>query len=73
MQLFVMSIFKRDTHRPSGVKEWQIPAFAAEPMVPFGPCLVEPEEEQDTSYLAASARIDSFSMRFINVLPKIYI
>jgi hypothetical protein len=39
-------------------------------MVPFSPRRVEPEEEQDTSYLAASDRIVSFSIRFIIDTPN---
>ena len=71
MQLLVIRIFNSEMQRPSAVKEWQIPALAAEPMLPFSPRRVEPEEEQDTSYLAASDNMVSFSMRFIINTPDI--
>ena len=71
MQLLVIRIFNSEMQRPSAVKEWQIPALAAEPMLPFSPWRVEPEDEQDTSYLAASDNIVSFSIRFIINTPDI--
>lgn len=52
-----MRIFNRDIHLPSGVKEWHIPEAAVEPREPFWDFLFDPEEEQDTSYLAASLKI----------------
>ena len=61
MQQFVKSILSRDTHRPSGVKLWHIPLTLAEPRLPFFECLFEPEDEQDTSYLAAEDKILNFS------------
>ena len=66
-----IDVYKRqEMQRPSALKEWQIPAFAAEPSVPLAPWRVEPEEEQDTSYFAASARIVNLSIRFIKATPE---
>lgn len=48
-------------HRPSALKLWQIPAFAAEPIPPGVFCRVEPDDEQEASYFAASDSILSFS------------
>ena len=44
-------------HRPSGVKEWQIPPMLALPIPPFFAAREEPDEEQETSYFALSVRI----------------
>jgi hypothetical protein len=50
-----------ETQRPSSVKLWQIPQPAAEPM-PLAVFLrVVPLDAQDTSYLAASAKVFSLS------------
>lgn len=58
MQKFVSMIFNNETHRPSSVKLWQIPI---PPTVLPKPSdwffLTVPLEEQETSYLADSARI----------------
>jgi hypothetical protein len=66
-QKLVSRIFSSDTQRPSGVYEWQIPVPSVLPMppVPSELRLVAPLEAQEASYLAASARIASFSMAFI--------
>jgi hypothetical protein len=49
-------------HRPSAAKLWHSPAATVLPMpFPF-PLREEPLELQETSYLAASARIFSLSM-----------
>lgn len=48
-------------HLPSGVKVWQIPLDETEPILPFLELLFEPEDEQDTSYLAALLKILSLS------------
>jgi len=47
-------------HLPSGVKEWHIPPTEAFPSPPALFTRLEPEEEQDTSYLALSVKISSF-------------
>ena len=52
-----MRIFRREMHRPSGVKEWQIPAGAQSPNPPRTPRRADPDEEQETSYFAPSVRI----------------
>jgi hypothetical protein len=54
-------IFSREIHRPSSAKLWQIPHPAALPTIPFFPERVVPLDAQDTSYLADSANIFSFS------------
>ena len=58
--------------RPSGVKEWQIPARSAEPKLPLTEERSDPEEEQETSYLAASAKIANLSVSdmLINLSAK---
>jgi hypothetical protein len=60
MQEFVISVFKRETQRPSAAKVWQIPQAAALPICPFAPLRSTPLEVQATSYLALSASISSF-------------
>jgi len=62
MQALVRRIFKSDTQRPSAVQEWQMPHWAP---LPIPPLLRRelPLEAQETSYLAPSARILSFSAR----------
>jgi hypothetical protein len=62
MQKFVSRIFSSYTQRPSGVKEWQIPMPLSAPKPFLSGARLEPEEAQETSYLAASARMASFSM-----------
>jgi hypothetical protein len=52
-----------ETQRPSGVYEWQIPIPSVFPS-PFAPparLRLDPLLAHDASYLAASARMDSFS------------
>jgi hypothetical protein len=59
-------ILRRETQRPSWVKEWQMPQGL---VLPRELCellrevRVAPEEEQETSYLAAEARRRSFWRR----------
>jgi hypothetical protein len=60
MQKLVNRTFKSDTHRPSSVNEWQMPLGAALPKRPLQFSRRLPLEAQDTSYLAAPARISSF-------------
>ena len=61
MQWLVIRILKSEMHLPSAVKLWQIPQPAAVPSVLFGLPRVVPLDAHETSYLAASARIFSFS------------
>ena len=60
MQALVNNSFNKDTHRPSGVKEWQIPETAVLPTVPERVLFSTPLLEQETSYLADSAKISIF-------------
>ena len=75
MHSFVNSIFNKEIQRPSAEKEWQIPQERELP----GPCPLPerstPLEVQATSYLAASERIASFSMRerFCSILIVDYL
>ena len=62
MQQLLNNILSKDMQRPSGVKLWQIPLDETEPIAPFFELLLEPEDEQDTSYLAAPPKILSFSL-----------
>jgi len=57
MQWFVYNSWRSEVHLPSSVKEWQMPRLAALPMPPGTLARVVPLEEQETSYLADSARI----------------
>ena len=50
MQQLLNNILSKDMQRPSGVKLWQIPLDETEPIAPFFELLLEPEDEQDTSY-----------------------
>ena len=50
-------------HRPSAEKEWQQPAAMVEPSRPARPARSSPLEVQAASYLAASARMVSLSIR----------
>ena len=72
-----LDVYKRqEIHLPSGVNEWQIPLVAVDPKDPFEDALLEPEEEQETSYFAASLRIFNFSFIFIpspSIYFKVYI
>jgi hypothetical protein len=56
----VKRIFSSYTQRPSSVKEWQIPLGAALPSRPPRFSRQLPLEAQETSYLAALARIPIF-------------
>jgi hypothetical protein len=59
----VSKIFNSDMHRPSGAYAWQMPIPSVDPIPPD--LLLErfavPEDAQDASYFAASARMASFS------------
>ena len=66
-----MSTFSSVTQRPSGVKEWQQPAWCAAPSCPFFPERCTPEEVQATSYFAASASTSSFSITFTARPPSL--
>ena len=63
-QSLLMRILRSETHRPSGVKEWQHPSGSPLPMPPAF-VLPLPDEEQETSYLALSVRIFNFSSAII--------
>jgi len=65
MQTFVISTFKREMHRPSAAKLWQMPQAAVLPMPPAEGTLATPLEVQAASYLAASDKIVSFSIKSI--------
>src|SRR5690554_6524891 len=62
-------------HRPSPDQLWQIPiaAWAALPNPPGVFFRLLPDEAQETSYLAAAARIRSFSGRSILSPPRTYV
>ena len=60
MQWFVNKIFSRETQRPSGVKLWQMLLPSEWPKPPGFGAREDPLLAQETSYLAASARIASF-------------
>jgi hypothetical protein len=57
----VKRIFSSETQRPSSVKEWQIPPDTEFPRPPPRFSRRLPLEAQETSYLAALARISNFS------------
>src|SRR5699024_11147576 len=61
--------FNRETHRPSAEKVWQQPAMVVLPTCPGRPCRSRPLEEQEASYLAASARIFSLSSSSTPIPP----
>ncbi|MPN25429.1 hypothetical protein SDC9_172838 [bioreactor metagenome] len=65
IQEFVNNTFNNETHLPSGVQLWHMPAGAAFPIPPFLFFLSLPLDEQDTSYFAESDNILIFSIRFI--------
>ena len=65
MHSFVNRIFRSEIHLPSAPKLWQIPALEEFPIPLPSPLLSTPLEEQETSYLAASARMFSFSLILI--------
>ncbi len=65
MQWLVSSTFRRLIHRPSLLKEWQMPPNAPFPIPPLCAGLSEPYEEQEESYFAASDKISSFSSKII--------
>ena len=60
-QRLLSKIFSREMHRPSGVKEWQMPAAYPFPMPPALFARADPEEEHETSYFALYVRIFSRS------------
>ncbi len=61
IQQLEKSTFRSEMHRPSSAQLWQIPEMAAFPTWPFLFLRLLPLDEQDTSYLAESASIFSFS------------
>ena len=61
MQLLVIKILNKLTHRPSSVKLWQIPQATPLPIPLVSFFRLLPLDAHDTSYLAASARMLSFS------------
>src|SRR5690606_26987656 len=70
-QKLVSRIFSSDTQRPSGVKLWQMPGpLAPRPEVPLELRFGAPLLAQDTSYLAASARMLSLSMSSTSRVPN---
>lgn len=69
MQQLDNRIFKSEIHLPSGVKEWQIPEAQVEPNLSLETFLLEPDEEQDTSYFAAADNILNLSDISISFSP----
>jgi len=65
--LLLISIFSRETHRPSEVKLWHIPQKLALPSPFFVLARLEPLDEQETSYFADSVNI--FSRFSSNIFP----
>ena len=65
MHSFVNKILRREMHLPSAEKEWQMPAAIEFPIPFLLPLRFTPEEVQATSYLAASVKMASFSIRDI--------
>ena len=72
LQALLNSTFKREMHRPSADHVWHMPALQPLPSPPLGAPRLEPLEEHDTSYLAASPRILSFSRRSIYTPALLY-
>ena len=69
-QLFVISTFNREMHRPSAEKLWQIPQAIALPIPPFSEApRSTPLEVQATSYFAESDSIFSFSSVCMPISP----
>lgn len=64
MQILVIKILSREMHLPSSDQEWQIPAIWPDPRPPLF-FLFEFDDEQETSYLAASVSIWIFSTNSI--------
>jgi hypothetical protein len=54
-------IFRSEIQRPSSAKLWQIPHAVAFPIPPLVLLLLVPLDAHETSYLAAPAKIFSFS------------
>lgn len=63
MQLLVSNIFNKEMQRPSGAYAWQMPMPSVDPIPPdlLLERLAVPEDAQDASYFAASARMANFS------------
>lgn len=61
-------ILSREIHRPSSAKLWQIPHPAALPILPLLCWREVPLEAQETSYLADSASIFSFSSTLSSII-----
>src|ERR1035437_6186559 len=57
MQALVRRILSSEMQRPSAVQVWQMPLDVVLPRAPAFPERLLPLEEQETSYLALSARI----------------
>ena len=70
MHLLSISILSKDMHRPSAAQLWHMPGRAAEPTLPLR---LEPLDAQDASYLAASLKISSFSIKSISITRLIYL
>ena len=58
-----MRTFSSEIQRPSAAKLWQSPAVTQLPIPPRGAARDTPDDVQAASYLAASDRISSFSIR----------
>ena len=67
--MFDISTLSKLTQRPSAAKAWQHPSGSAAPIPAFPPLRPLPLEEQDASYFAASANIESFSYISIKKRP----
>jgi hypothetical protein len=72
MQKFVSRIFRSEMQRPSGAYAWQMPFPSVEPRPPPSEWRLDvPDDAQEASYFAASARMLSLSMivRFAMLSP----
>ena len=66
-----MRTFSSEIQRPSAAKLWQSPAVTQLPIPPRGAARETPDDVQAASYLAASDRISSFSIRSTCMPPFI--
>ena len=70
MQALVRRIFSNEMQRPSAVQVWQTPLTDVLPRAPALPARLLPLEEQETSYLALSARISRRCSRGIVIMRE---
>jgi hypothetical protein len=65
LQALLNSTFNSEMQRPSALHVWQMPELCPHPIPPFGELRLEPLDEHETSYLAASPRMFSLSRKSI--------